>query len=165
MTHSEYAPRVSLMGYTKNLSLGIVLIPRLFRTFVNMKPKVRHQRLQMFYESVAMNFASIGAVASLLVMDYSNFNLTACVCGALFLGIMAGYTIWYWTGSRKSVEVCPWLSDVSPFFVIYFMAVAAMRAPSEWWTVFGVSAAVLTLMIYLLNRTGLTQPETDRGED
>ena len=51
----------------------------------------------MFYESVAMNFASIGAVASLLVMDYSNFNLTACVCGALFLGIMAGYTIWYWT--------------------------------------------------------------------
>lgn len=119
----------------------------------------------MFYESVAMNFASIGAVASLLVMDYSNFNLTACVCGALFLGIMAGYTIWYWTGSRKSVEVCPWLSDVSPFFVIYFMAVAALRAPSEWWTVFGVSAAVLTLMIYLLNRTGLTQPETDRDAD
>lgn len=46
--------------------------------------KIRHPRLQMYYDSVAMNFASIGVALSVMFMNYSSFNIMACISGALF---------------------------------------------------------------------------------
>ena len=58
--------------------------------------KIRHPRLQMYYDSVAMNFASIGVALSVMFMNYSSFNIMACISGALFFAFMVGFTLWYW---------------------------------------------------------------------
>ena len=114
--------------------------------------KIRHPRLQMYNDSVAMNFASIGVALSVMFMNYSSFNIMACISGALFFAFMVGFTLWYWIGAKKEVLTSEWLSDVSGPYILYFLITMALKSPSEWWLIFALVVAICTLMVYLMRR-------------
>lgn len=114
-----------------------------------MASQVRHLRLEMYYRSVAMNFAIMGAALSVMLMVYTDFNILSCVGGVMFGLYMIGYTLWYWIGDRKDVVTCRWLSDVSQSYVLYFLIWSAMKSPSVWWIVFAQVSAIWALMQYL----------------
>jgi hypothetical protein len=111
---------------------------------------LRHPQLQTYYQSVAMNMASIGTVLSILMCVYSDFNILAALSMILFFAFMAGYTLWFWIGKQKQVNTCAWLSDVSFYYTLYFLIVLAMPAKSQWWFIFALVSAIAALLIYIV---------------
>ncbi len=112
--------------------------------------KIRHPRLDAWYNSSVMNIASIGAALTLLFIKFYGLSVLAGISCAVFFAVLLGYSLWYWIGAKKNIPLSPFLSDISGRYVIYFLIVMAQREPSEWWLYFAFFAAVATLFIYLI---------------
>lgn len=74
---------------------------------------VHHPRLQMYYDSAAMNIASLGAALSLVILSHYVFTILPVVALCIFFAFMVGYSIWFWISKPKSVSTSKFLSNVS----------------------------------------------------
>ena len=113
-----------------------------------MKQNVRHPRLHMYYESAAMNMATVGVSLSLIVMWYSAFSVLSIVAMCMFFAFMLAYTLWFWIGKPKNVRTSTFLSDISTVYFVYAMIVSLICPTTIWWGVFGVVSAIAILLIY-----------------
>ncbi len=111
------------------------------------KTIVRHPRLAMFRDSLFMNVVSLLGGASLLVLNYSDFNMVAAICIAVILVTAICYTLWFWVKKPDNVPVSQWLSSFNRVYVVYFLVVVSGRLESLWWTEFGIVAAMLALLV------------------
>lgn len=113
---------------------------------------VMHPRLDAFYNSTVLNFSMMAAVLAAMTMRFpSLFTAAACV-GSLAFAFVAGYSVWFWTGRRKTVAQSRFVSNISSAFVFYFLIVSAIKVPSAFCIVFAYIAAGLTLVVYLVGR-------------
>lgn len=115
-----------------------------------MKQTVRHHRLQMYYDSAAMNIATIGLGLSLVLVSYSGFTLLPSIALCMFFAFVVGYSLWFWIGKPKNVATSKFLSNISIFYVLYALIMIAMYPVSVWWAAFAVFAAVAALLIYVV---------------
>ncbi len=111
------------------------------------KTIVRHPRLAMFRDSLFMNVVSLLGGASLLALNYSDFNMVAAICIAVILVTAICYTLWFWVKKPDNVPVSQWLSSFNRVYVVYFLVVVSGRLESLWWTGFGIVAAMLALLV------------------
>ncbi len=111
--------------------------------------KIRHPRLDAWYNSSVMNIASIGAALTLLFIKFYGLSVLAGISCAVFCCTARLFAM-VLDRSQKNIPLSPFLSDISGIYVIYFLIVMAQREPSEWWLYFAFFAAVATLFIYLI---------------
>lgn len=115
---------------------------------IGMKQTARHPRLQMYYDSAAMNIASIGSGLSLVLVCHFGFTILSTMALGIFLVFMAGYSLWYWIGKPKNVPTSKFLSEISIFYVLYALIMIARYPVAIGWVAFAVVAAIATLLIY-----------------
>ncbi len=114
-----------------------------------MKQTIRHRRLYAFYQSKVLNALMIAVVVSLLMMAYTKSALLPAICASLALVCFIGYSLWFWIIKPKSVIINDWLSDMNGLYAVYFLIVAAMDAPGQWWYIVPVALSVVLLFIAL----------------
>lgn len=124
--------------------------------------KVRHPRLEAYYNCRALNIASIGVALSVLFLARFGEVLFTGIAIAMFLGFIVGYTVWFWTGKRKEVEQSQWLSNVSGLYIVYFLICVNLVENSIWWLVFAFVAAIAILFIDLCR--GADSPDLDNTQ-
>lgn len=83
-------------------------------------------------------------------MDYTGYVLLPSVCCAVESVGFAGYALWFWIKKPARIVVNKFLSDVSYWFVLYFLIVTAMKGANVWWYIFPVVAAIALFFITLL---------------
>lgn len=121
-----------------------------FAYFCEMKNEIRHRRLYAFYNSKVLNALTVVGVVALLQIGLLRDLLLPVVCGGTAFALFLGYSIWFWIKKPARVVINPWMSDISIWFTLYFLVVAALRAESSWWYLFPVVAAVMMLFIELV---------------
>lgn len=117
---------------------------------INMNNKIRHRRLYAFYNSKVLNVLYLLFVISLLQIGYMESMLMPLVCSAVILALFIGYALWLWIRKPKRIIINSWLSDLTIWFSIYFVAVAAMDAASWLWYAFPTVAAIVVCFINMI---------------
>lgn len=116
------------------------------------RPHIRHRRLEAFYSSKTLNMTLIFLVASLSLAGCGAPAAVSVTCSSAALALFAGYSVWLWRARPRRVIVNRWLSDMSGWFVIYFLIVSAISDASVWWHIFPCVAAAVALLIALTGR-------------
>lgn len=120
--------------------------------------QIRHPRLNDYYNSVTLNFTFIGILltyevsAYLLKNSQSALTDTILICGGGLIIFFIGYSIWFWTGKRKTINTDTWMSDLSSSYTLYVLICRAIDSPSVLWVIFTIAAAAVIPLIYLLRR-------------
>lgn len=112
---------------------------------------VRHPRLDAYYHSTVLNFAMIVLCLALMTMRYPNCFVAVWVASVAFIFFVA-YSVWFWTGRKKTVGQSSLVSGIASGYVYYFLIVAAIKVPSMFCIVFAYIAAVATVLIYLFQK-------------
>ena len=111
---------------------------------------VHHPRLQMYYDSAAMNIASLGAALSLVILSHYCFTILPVVALCIFFCFYGGYSIWFWIRKPKSVSTSKFLSNVSLYYMLYALILVTLYPVSVGWCVLGLVAAIAILLIYIV---------------
>lgn len=111
---------------------------------------VHHPRLQMYYDSAAMNIASLGAALSLVILSHYGFTILPVVALCIFFAFMVGYSIWFWVSKPKNVPTSNFLSNVSLYYILYALILGTLYPVSVGWCVLGLVAAIAILLIYIV---------------
>lgn len=82
----------------------------------------RHPRLNSFFESTTMSVTTMMLALTSVIWYYSDIAPAATVAMAVLGAFMLGYTIWYWTGHRKSVRKDKLISELTSYYVYLEMA-------------------------------------------
>lgn len=118
-----------------------------------MKQNIRHLRLYAFLNSSALNALYIVGIISLLQIGYLHSFLLPLVCASVSFASFIGYALWLWIKKPEKIVIDTRLSNQTIWFTLYFIAVAAMKDPGEWWYVFPLIAAILLLFASLTRPT------------
>lgn len=126
-----------------------------------MLPSIFHPRLYTFYKSSVLNLASIGTALSLLLMDYTRFNIIAVLSGALFFAILIAYALWFWLGKSKKIPTSKFLSDISSYYALYTLIVLLISPSSNLWLAIAVIAAIVALMFFIIKIPATTDTSAE----
>lgn len=105
-------------------------------------------QLQAYFDSSAMNVASIGTGMSLILGNYRGIDLLTGLAMFGFLFFMAGYSAWFWWRKPKKVKTSKLLSGLGFYFFVYWFAQPHLPIPLEWSTAIGLAAGMVILLIY-----------------
>lgn len=117
-----------------------------------MKQNIRHRRLHAFYTSKVLNALMIVVIVNLWLMAYMKSMLLPVVCGSLALLFFIGYSLWLWIKKPKSIIINNWLSSLNGFYVLYYLIIAPMKAPNQWWYITPIVFSVVILFLALINK-------------
>ncbi|GEM_PF-3603865 len=102
----------------------------------------RHPRLNSFFESTTMSVTTMMLALTSVIWYYSDIAPAATVAMAVLGAFMLGYTIWYWTGHRKSVRKDKLISELTSYYVYLEMAWVAFRLTYPWALIIFVVLAI-----------------------
>ncbi len=115
-----------------------------------MEANIRHRRLYAFYNSKVLNALYIIGVVSLLQIGYLQSLIVPVVCSSVSFTLFIGYSLWLWIKKPARLVINAWMSNLTFWFTLYFLAVAAMKATALWWYVFPIVAAIILMFINLI---------------
>lgn len=118
-----------------------------------MKPKIRHRRLYAFFYSKVLNALMIVIILGLLMTDYNDSFIIPLLCSATALLLFVGYSAWLWIKKPQQVVINKWLSNISGWFILYFLCVIAVSTPNQWWYIVPGIGAVVLLFLSMINPT------------
>lgn len=121
-----------------------------------MKQNLRHLRLYAFLNSSVLNALYIVGIISLLQIGFLGSFLLPLVCASASFALFIGYALWLWIKKPGKIMIDTRLSNQTIWFTLYFMAVAVMKDPGEWWYVIPLIAAILLLFVSLTRPTAKT---------
>ena len=121
-----------------------------------MKKEIRHRRLYAFYHSKVLNALMIVLILGLLLTDYNDTVIIPLLCSATALLLFIGYSAWLWIKKPQRIVINKWLSNISGWFILYYLCVIAITTPNQWWFVVPGVGAVVLLFLSMIN------PDTDR---
>lgn len=118
----------------------------------NYKPaiKIRHARLNLFYESTLLNFCLIGLCLSMTLAGFDQDSYLPLICMGIFAVVFIPYSLWFWIGKAKTIATDHFLSEISGIYLIYCLIAGTINNPSHWWRDFAVIAAITILLVYCL---------------
>lgn len=120
----------------------------------------RHPRLNSFFESTTMSVTTMMLALTSVIWYYSDIAPAATVAMAVLGAFMLGYTVWYWTGRRKSVRRDKLISELTSYYVILEMAWAAFRLTYPWALIVFV---VLAIAIFATLLVRIDRPTATEG--
>ncbi|MCM1484306.1 MAG: hypothetical protein NC043_08205 [Muribaculaceae bacterium] len=112
---------------------------------------VRHPRLYAFYNSKVINAMMITLVDGILLW-YITDSVIMIACAALALLLAIGYALWLWIKRPQRIVINTWLSDMSGWFLLYYLCVSAMKAQNVWWYIFPAVCGVLVMFVDMVRR-------------
>lgn len=89
-------------------------------------------------------------VLSLLQVGYLKSMELPVVCSSASFALFIGYSLWLWLKKPKQIVVNVWLSDLTIWFTLFFLIVAAMKATSWMWYTFPIVAAIVMWFIDMI---------------
>lgn len=119
-----------------------------------MNKEIVHRRLYAFFNSQVLNSLYWVAIIFLIQIPYWNVWFIPVICSAVAFLLFIGYTLWFWIKKPKSTIINTWLSNMTTWFTLYFLAFALIKEPSIWWGIFPLVAAIVMLFISLLRSFG-----------
>ena len=118
--------------------------------FCEMKQEIKHRRLYAFFNSKVLNVLYVMGVLSLLQVGYLKSMELPVVCSSASFALFIGYSLWLWIKKPKQIVVNVWLSDLTIWFTLFFLIVAAMKATSWMWYTFPIVAAIVMWFIDMI---------------
>lgn len=115
-----------------------------------MKQEIKHRRLYAFFNSKVLNVLYVIGVLSLLQVGYLKSMELPVVCSSASFALFIGYSLWLWLKKPKQIVVNVWLSDLTIWFTLFFVIVAAMKATSWIWYTFPIVAAIVMWFIDMI---------------
>lgn len=94
-----------------------------------------------------------------VIWYYSDIAPAASVAMAVLGAFMLGYTVWYWTGRRKSVRRDKLMSELTSYYVYLEMFWAAFRLTYPWALIVFVVLAIAIFATLLVRIDRPTAPE------
>lgn len=119
----------------------------------------RHPRLNSFFESTTMSVTTMMLALTSVIWYYTDISTGATVAMAVLGAFMLGYTVWYWTGRRKSVRRDRLISDLTSYYVYLEMFWAAFRLTYPWALIVFVVLAIAIFATLLVRIDCPTAPE------
>lgn len=122
----------------------------------------RHPRLNTFFESTTMSMTTMMLALTSVIWYYSDIAPAATVAMAALGAFMLGYTVWYWTGHRKSVRRDKLISELTSYYVILELLWAALRINYPWVLIIFVVLAIAifaTLLVRIDRSATPTDPD------
>lgn len=116
-----------------------------------MKKEIRHRRLYAFYHSKVLNALMIVLILGLLMTDYNDSFIIPLLCSATALLLFIGYSAWLWLKKPQQIVINKWLSNISGWFILYYLCVIAVSTPNQWWFVLPGIGAVVLLFLSMIN--------------
>ena len=104
----------------------------------------------MYYDSAAMNIASLGAALSLVILSHYGFTILPIIALCIFFAFTVGYSIWFWVSKPNNVPTSKFLSNVSLYYILYALILGTLYPVSVGWCVLGLVAAIAILLIYIV---------------
>lgn len=123
---------------------------RNFDYICEMKQDIKHRRLYAFFNSKVLNVLYVMGVLSLLQVGYLKSMELPVVCSSASFALFIGYSLWLWIKKPKQIVVNVWLSDLTIWFTLFFLIVAAMKATSWMWYTFPIVAAIVMWFIDMI---------------
>lgn len=120
-----------------------------------MKHEIRHRRLYAFFYSKVLNALMIVIIIGLLFTDYNDTFIIPVICSTMALLLFLGYALWLWIKKPQKVVINQWLSNISGWFILYFLCVIAIKNPNQWWYIIPGAGAVVLLFLSII------KPDTD----
>lgn len=124
---------------------------RIFTYICEMKQEIKHRRLYAFFNSKVLNVLYVMGVLSLLQVGYLKSMELPVVCSSASFALFIGYSLWLWLKKPKQIVVNVWLSDLTIWFTLFFLIVAAMKATTWMWYTFPIVAAIVMWFIDMIN--------------
>lgn len=115
-----------------------------------MKLEIRHRRLYAFYKSKVLNSMMLVIIIGLLLAYCYRTSILPVICASLALSLFVGYSLWFWIKKPKQIVINDWLSDMTGYYILYFLIIIALKSDNQWWYIFPTACAVVMLFISLL---------------
>ncbi len=116
--------------------------------------EIVHRRLYAFFNSQVLNALYLVGLLLLLPIGYLQSLLLPTICGAPAFALFIGYSLWLWIKKPKQIVINTWLSNMTTWYTIYFLAVSLMKSPGEWWYIFPYVTAIILMFICLIRPRG-----------
>lgn len=115
-----------------------------------MNQEIKHRRLYAFYNSKVLQALMIVIIVGITMIGYYNDLLLPVICSGTALMLFIGYSAWLWIKKPKQIVINTWLSNISGLFCLYFLIVATMKNPNQWWYIFPIVCAIVILFIAMI---------------
>ncbi len=115
-----------------------------------MNQEIKHRRLYAFYNSKVLQALMIVIIVGITMIGYYNDLLLPVICSGTAFLLFIGYSSWLWIKKPKQIVIHTWLSNISGLFCLYFLIVATMKNPNQWWYIFPIVCAIVILFIAMI---------------
>ena len=108
---------------------------------------IRHRRLYAFYHSKVLNWLSLIIMISLMQIGYIKSLEFACACAATAFILFICYSAWLWLKKPQVITINIRLSNITIWYVIYFLITGLLENLSWWWYASPVVAAIIIFFL------------------